>query len=768
MVIVQQIHYLFYLNRSWWRQNSGYTAPLFEIPLATERALTAAPFRIFSCTCLSDELPAEVVWRLFMSVIAGDKSGNLTAALIENGILDYVINSIRTESITEHAELGMGVLALLYIRSRRTCALVSRFLPPTVAIQLLMSKTYSGDWKETAFGVMAAVTASHVLFPDAHSMSLPSLVQREGSAYDNIQVTDLSDVLKPRAGDYQAAIVDPSYTSLHRAGYTANDPWDLDPPKELEVDKLRFNLDHREEATGRLEMLPQDAEAAQAREVPLPTVEIGLLRSYQEAYNAGTEYERVKEEEEAMDENPEGPREFDEQHAALLDTNKEAADRFAAADAQWQLFITLPGVATNSNVLHRGLLRMTMDKSTLRFEEDESFDIHGAGYWTIDAEETPETMEENAIFSNGQYDPTFVAHQHESGRESATAKELWKKSHRFELESATISEGGTFTAAIVRDNDTFWTLEGTGFILGYHGIIMQQKSPKRSRGDGDENERDGNDEEDEENGEDNDEEDDEEGTLVGGWMLLKPEFADQSAIGKEDLNAYEQLATVSLRVGPLAFPENAPYPQAWEDSPEDEAIEATVDTKLKDISEHVGMLTAACVNYANFNMIITHDGSEYEAARPPDGIATAAVLRYLFVPDVHLEFAGSVWRHRRFSVAYDYFYGLDLMRSSLTFSCREEAKHDLALMAPFCPPFIASQDAACLCIELPYVVLEAQILAKADDQTWKAAYVAHLKWAARLSLFEIAGLDDIRAMRYTWNVLYNSMDDGYVAAAEEN
>lgn len=732
VVIVQQIHHLFYLESNWFARQM-FKAPMYEYSYATERALTAAPHNIFHRSLLSEELPAEVIWRLFMSVIAADKSGNLTAQLIENGILDYVINTLRTDSMMEHVELAMDVLALLYVRSRRTCALVSRYLPPNIAVQLLLSKTFVGDDHETACGVMAAALASYVLFPDAHDMSLPSLAYDKRDEPYRFQVSDLSEVSKPRPGDFQAALVDAAYASLHRAGYIANDPWDLDLQKELEVDKRRFNLDFRVKLATAIEYGPEAIVEAEG----IPTADVNLLRSYREAFIASSDYERIKNEEEEQDENPEAPRHFDEQHAALLETNGEAVDRFAAADAQWQLFITLPGVACASNVLHRGLMRLTMDKSDSRLEEDEDYDIHGSGYWTIGAEETPVSMAENAIFSNGPYDATFVGHQHEPGRESATAKEHWKKEHAFEFAAASISDAGAFIAIIERDDKTMWTLEGAGFILGYHGSISCGKNV-------------GNDEEDEEE-EDGEDDDEDESELIGGWILLKPEFADLSAVGKEDLNAYERLANLSVRVGPLAYPEHAPYPQAWEDTPEEEADNITIDDKMRDTGSHAGMLASACVNSLNFNNIITHNSNDYAGGRPDDFDGRIPmVLRYLFVPDIHREFYASTWRSRRLSVAYDLFFAVDLMRHAVVCSSREEVESDRLLLQPFC----GSTEAEVECFErIMDPAMEIALLNRTDDQMWKAALLAHFKWAARLSLFEVAGMDNLRAMRFTYLIL---------------
>lgn len=772
MVAVQQIHALFRLNRSWWEQPQKFLVPQLEISNAVTWNLSSSNTDIFSRTCR--EKTPEGVWRLFMSVIAGDRSGKLTRQLVDNGILEYALNSVRTDVVDSQAELALASLCLMYLRSRTTCALVSRFLPPDVAKALARSLSGTEESLDTIMGLHAAVAASQVLYPGCtHSFAYPRMQIDAESGQVSFESPDFEELLKPRPEDFQPAAIELSYTSLLNSGLSANDFCDIVPQKEMRVDKERYNLDFQKRSVAALEpsqeaideLLEGGAEINDSLQE-----ELALSKSYEEYFEEEDHYNNMRTHEEQMNEamegmtmdqvkkkladmvegiEPETPsnshfRSMDDQYRSLIPENSRLAPRFAAAEEEWQLFVVFSGPYSDS-VLHRGIARLRISDST---PSSDDWNLEGSGYWTIDQSESYEKVGENALFGEGRYvraepsdSDSSVPSSTSDHPDSQAAKDSWKKNHFFQVSGGLVDMAeGLINFDILRGDEAdseseecLWGFTGSGFMFGYQGAIRRASI-------------------DEETGE-------EEDTIIGGFVLIKPEFAHEGAVGKEDLNAFERLAHLPLKIGILSDPDHSTFPSAWDDVPE---VELEGDEEPRDPGDVILAEIDSMTEWASkfhtvsqnisFDAVVNIDLGELEPALRDLQLLqemTPSYWRLFFNTDFEMEPINSIWKDRRLGAAHTAIAGLALLRKTLCTSLRDELDRDFILLVPFYGGEYSvgypSHDARCYDKKREDNVAAHIVGEKLE--AWKMAQVVYFKWVSRLTLFEVVGLDTLRGIR---------------------
>ena len=782
------------LKREEWLLNKC-KMPSFAMPNAIKRTIQK------KCGPLVTRLwydPCEAVLRFFSCIIIGDRSGKLTTELVENGILDFILNTMRTNTDFENSELAMVNLSLMYTRSRITCALVSRYIPPPVAKAVALARGVKEDVTDVAYGLYAAAAASYVLYPGAHSMTLPSHRVTLGGISEII-TTDFEQVSKHRPGDFQCALLRPSYCSLLASNFMLKDGFDKVPKKEFEVDKTRYNIDHlmlastvargvvmdvgldpQYDMNG--ELVPTDDEEAS---------EMAILNIYETIVQEQSQYEALKDEEEfkelGIDDESDiaaiekavnlsletkSPSYVDPQRALLKEKPQRLVDRYSAADQEWLLIAVFPGTESES-VLHRGLLRITLSLDSSPGENN----LAMKGFWTVDAEETMEAIKENSLFETGQYgygEANQSSEEDSSSQDHTATKESWKQNHIFNPEGGGYLDisGDAVRFEVRRKSGDLWVFDGSGNMNGFAGGIYKTKV------DDEDNEHEEDDEED-------DDDEEEEKVLIGGFLLLKPEHPHPSVpFGKEDLNAYERLAHVPLKVGPLVDPTFAAFPSEWNEDPVmdgdgdgdgdgEEGGAITLEAEFSALSQLCCTVTTASTNSEALTAVVEdqlwNSHSELE-------IFIDVLRDLLLVGDEENEevyywngnFAMIGWRHRRFEFGARALSDLLTIRTSIVNHCKNEevdedirtlrdvAEANLAHNAPIKSP---SPDYIFSCFTVaqnPLMdYLDKDKLARIDELTWQNALLTHYKWASRLQLFEVAGLCDFRALRYTYLLLAN-------------
>lgn len=809
VVVVRQICALLSLDKDWWVKVAVNPYPSYKTSDAVSQALMKTCGGAMRNIGYSLESIANSSWRTFLSIIVGDQSGRLTRQLVENGVLHFVLNSVKTDTGAEGAELALSVFALLFLRSRKTCALVSQYLSPTMAKTLALSKKLETLQYDTAYALHAAATASYVLYPGACSYVVPKPVRTQFSM--EYKTDDFESVSKARPEDFQTAFIEPSYASLLVSSINCNDDNDPVEKNVLDVDKKRFSMieseDSEERRTddiwddfGEFETPTED----QFRLISLKNavsayivMENGYKRSRalelgeevsdiedemdlsadEDGGLEGDDHEAEGEEEvermnvdESQDLDQSQPSETDDvalnnldadsskvdvekkrkvkkvkdaQYLSLLHPKESVVDRMQAAEGEWLLFLTLPGLGAQAeSVLHRGLLKMS-----LKFEENEDSELivgelTGSGWWTIDDEETLDSMKDDAMCGNGKYGEVLYDENAaigdcapESGgrrnksstaaakKKSVSAAEKWKATHHFTLTDGSINlSDGDFGATITRPNGEVWNLVGSGIMLGFMGGI--HITPASNGGGVDED------------GESVAEEVEQ---IYGGFLLLKPESVDPSATGKSDLNAYERLSRVPLKVGPLANPDYAAYPQQWDDEDFDGDYDFNFLHQLSTV------VANSSVNHMAFTQVVEND---VDGSLTPFGYVPPVPI-FSFDPSRELR-ADFGWGERRFDFYRKAYSDLVASRINIALATLSEAERDISTLShlqPFLVKSIASYSA------MDTDELREQVMAQIQPDIWREILLVHQKWVARLHLWELAGLDDPKAIGYTLSFL---------------
>lgn len=211
-LIVKQVQIIFNLPAGFWLSRGDQ-----PLPLATERLLSRSMMPL-----LTKSDSTEACWRLLATLVVADRLGRLTTILASNGIVEFILSTIKTDPNEQHVELALDLLSLFYLRNRRTCALVSSTLSPTLAKVLALVQMNSLKLSRAAHGLYAAASASQILYYGAVSAVIPNPHSLEKGL-----PPDYSRLLRPQPFDFQATRLGPSPYWLDRTGLLVND--DLDP-----------------------------------------------------------------------------------------------------------------------------------------------------------------------------------------------------------------------------------------------------------------------------------------------------------------------------------------------------------------------------------------------------------------------------------------------------------------------------------------------------------------------------------------------------------
>ena len=211
-LIVKQVQIVFGLPAGWWLSRGDKA-----LPLATERLLSTTMMPL-----LTPKHSSEACWRLVATLIIADRLGRLTTILASNGIIEFILNTIKSDPSEHHVELAMDLLSLWYLRNRRTCALVSSVLSPTLAKVLAAVQMQSTKLSRAAHGLYAAASASQILYYGAVSAVIPTPKSLERGF-----PPDYGKVSRPQPFDFLPTFIGPSPYWLQRTDLMIED--ELDP-----------------------------------------------------------------------------------------------------------------------------------------------------------------------------------------------------------------------------------------------------------------------------------------------------------------------------------------------------------------------------------------------------------------------------------------------------------------------------------------------------------------------------------------------------------
>lgn len=181
---------------------------------------------------------AEGAISIFSAVVAADRTGDLTRRLIEDScMIEYLINTIKSspETRNELVKSALSALGTLYVRSRLTCALVSRLLPPSFTTMLYQSKVADG-----AISLGACAYASYILYPGAHDLACPK--QSTGLPRAT-PCAEAKEALVVRDTDINPVLVFPQHSSDFFLLEEVADGWgQSEEAHELPIEKEAFNM----------------------------------------------------------------------------------------------------------------------------------------------------------------------------------------------------------------------------------------------------------------------------------------------------------------------------------------------------------------------------------------------------------------------------------------------------------------------------------------------------------------------------------------------
>lgn len=387
-----------------------------------------------------------------------------------------------------------------------------------------------------------------------------------------------------------------------------------------------------------------------------------------------------------------------------LSTYSKLFESFATAEGEWQMYVVLPGAASE-NVLHRGLLCLNLSIMDEMAEGDPKVGVNGGGYWTIHADETVEGIQEASLLRNGPYVSNRTSKADEDDQ-------TWNFSHSIEFKDATLGLAtGDLYARIERNDGSSWVFSGTSFSIGYRGSIQVYSSDGSLA------------------------EDD-----AAGFVMLKPQWADTQ------LHAYERLAQLPLLIGPTAGPWSGSYPREWNDPMPGEEEDPEIGIQLEILHDVTSSLISSLVNRDTFLSVI--EGSVSEGRVGP----LSPLFFKLFSTDSKREIINSGWNQLRAVHASNIFRDLETIRISLVMRCRDESENDLEALAPFCE--IGRPIEGLTLFEQRLQLPKGQSgLDDAHSEQWEDAIVIVYKWVSRLLLFELAGVNRLSAMQYVYLLL---------------
>lgn len=708
-----------------WREVPAHTFPSNMLDLVIAKR--------FDATNLRDPAVAatEVYLSLFGTVIAADRTGDLTAYLLENcTIFDHILNAIKTNTDGEHDVPGIaiGCLTSLYLRSRRTCALVSRYLPPPLAWTFALTKNTVDEETSIYFGLAAAAMTSYVLYPGAHDLATPTLV--DGS----LVLVEETDRFEKREGDFQPVILDPQHSANDLLLESSTDLWGKNgDPDELPMDLVYFNMNKisfGENPAAIGEALATAAMLDEPDQGEDPPVDEDLLANHRmmvlwrkHSQHENEDFEEAHDQEEAdakergehivdsvveygVAEDPFGAE-------SLKRDSKKALERFTTANGEWRLFLTFHEENPAMSVIHQGIINMTLDEIDETASEDDMgvTDIsESSGFWTIDSRESMEDVKSGARQRNGNYG----FDENAKSAEQLITRERWEKNHAFSFENGTVDlRYGFIRAEVLRGGSKSesgasrtnakktggkkakrtkaekWILRGDSFPFGYQGRLYYDA------GDG--------------------------AGPAGSFLLMKSEDTGYA----NDLSAFDRLAHLRLQYGPLAKVNIDPE---W--TPE-------LGLTEEELSDCTFQLTAVAA-------ILHGIGSNNQVtARIEDDVLLGSeqketLFSVILFPDaIYEEPRGPLYKFRR-AYAFQLLRDTNFLRSEIF--RMSQPLEDISIIRPFMVAPTIENLHACFS---PYarethVSLPKQFPLSAME--WEKVTTIYFKWVARLRIFELAGV----------------------------
>lgn len=739
--IVQKIHALTQLNRTEMPYNLVTSIPMIESSMLAKRSIMTRSPNISAC---------EITATVFNTLIMADRTGDLVAHLIENcAILDFLLQVVRCHTDLENdvPQLALACFTSLFLRSRRTCALVSRFLPPPLAMIFSLTKALPIEDIPKYLGLATAACSSYALYPGAHTIPVPKVDADGGLTYlENL------DIFKTREEDFQPAVVDPQYSYKGALVESKTDQWGkTGETKEPPIAKTHYNLDNIEYtsqdnpigemlANGSMlvELGDEDEDNVLDARLKETAREMAVMRALsnnedddfhdakiaeiEEAEERGESYKEDAEIEFGVAEDPFGA-EVQRRQAEQL------RERFSTSNGEWQLFLTFIG---SQPVLHRGILNMTLeapDEEAVGEDAEEAPIAEATGFWTVGAAETYESIKESA--RNGQ--EAYGSADDAKHAASLYARDWWKQTHAFSLENGALNlANGIFKADIVRESaDTGaaaapskkkaargkkkkpfqenWTVNGDAFEFGFMGALVSEVEGQA--------------------------------IPIGGFLLLKSDkLAGQG--GRMQLTedeAFERLAHLPVQYGPntsavLYMPPFTPEEQATH------TLEEFSD--MRDQIASSGAIFAACASNA---LPMVHMNTTCLIGSQDDD----SMLDALFFPDpVHEDPLGP-WTTYRREFAAQCLRDTNFVRGSLTSYCETELRRDLEFIRGLSIPLIKV---------LPHVFIPrfATVNFRPSDkmsdnlteENWNTALALFYKWATRLHFFEFPGISPLGGLQF--------------------
>ena len=736
--LVQQIHLLTMLNRNHFECDYIHCPPPSNLLQASIMNLRLSNILNRRMVIVS---AAEMAVSTFSAVVAADRTGDLTRRLIEDScMIEFLINIIRSspETRNELVKASVMSLATLYVRSRTTCALVSRLLPPP-----LVSLLYHDQPISSVRALNACAYASYVLYPGAHAQPCP---KHPDSAEPSISNAEAKDAMVARHTDLNPVMIFPQHSSEYYLIEEVTDGWSRsEPAQELPIEKETYNLNFVPYGTHSDPIGETFALALSHGNEEEHELEELLSEALVQNFKILERFETVAEEEEnERDEIEEKQQEEALERGEVLEIDKHAgigddpfspialrakavkwAERFATADNEWHLYLSLTN-SSCSTVLHRAVLKLSIDVPD--DEKSEYSEVEANGYWTMAHDESLSTVVESgsAGFGPGAYGSPEDA----AGSSKLFTPEWWCETHAISLTGRLDLSFGSFRAKIARESplvaneksappkrgkrkepkkEERWQLSGQSFEYGFRGDILVVSS---------DNER----------------------GVVGGFLLLKADATNE--MEEFGIRAYQQLAPLSVKQGPLADTPLLPI------GPRD----LRRDIGYEQIALTSSILVAAYSNYHAMDSL--HIDGLILANR-----SSPFMQSFFFNDPVNEEILGP-WQTLRLDFARLTSQDLEGVRGALISGFKEELSHDLEFYHSFGLPTILRLKQISNLLNPYYDLADLDFCNvqhwDVSEENWDKALLIYYKWAYRLSMFELLGSPIEKAVIFLWNYLYKN------------
>lgn len=755
--VVQKIHGLTKLRREHWKTGGNVAFPQ---NLILEHALHLVGGRVYNSHILADSV--EVAVSTFAAIVIGDRTGDLTEYLVnECMMLDFVLNVCKTTTDVSNmiAQKAANCLTNLYLRSRRTCALVSRFLPPTMAYVFSLTRIQQESDLADYASLAVAAYASYLLYPGAHEIPMPKVVDQK-LVYEIPE-----DALVRRPSDFKVSLIYPHIASedlqsFDNFGQTTT-PVELDAEKELyNLDMLEYgtnpNLVGEMYANGEMIDRAAAAEDGDNNEEGLDDLIdpdlADIMRNARYLVNATKEEinnfeDRLADEDEAAEEQGIqvdsktyfGVGEDPLARKALRTDFANLTEKFATANGEWRLYISIFS-SDCQMITHQGIVKMQLELDTNE-EGDTGIGmeagVEAEGFWTIGAEESITDIRNAAKTGTGIYGSVEEA----AATASLYNKSWWRETHAIRFEEATLDllrgrlealiargqaedesqgpvkyAGGKRTAAKKAKKQKRvekLAIQGDAFEFGYRGAVLCEN---------------------------------ESGEFVtcGGFLILKPDASTESEMAITEVDVFDRLAHLPVKFGPLAGVDLQPLPETPQ--PDDE--DGDIDILFGQISTAASALVTATVNSKSLFTNLT-------AAVFIGAEADESMLPFIFYPDPENESVDGPWQTIRKQFALQALQDCLALRSGIVACYMQEAKKDctaLMVLEPLLRATFSHIDPFYDFSEVPVERLQALSI---NHQQWDAALIAYHKWIARFRATEISHLSVTKSMLWLAMMMIN-------------